>query len=139
MHASHHRSLTFPFPPPPPSRGAASPGCIDYSPFDCSKEPSLDLTLPDKTPLLCTAPNLFYVNGKAGIADNINALVAANKPPFFVTVYGGLKWTTAGDDPKTEFWNWYGNITLGLAANIVPVGAQEMARLAREAGALAVV
>ena len=111
--------------------------CIQYSPFDCSKELSLDLTLPDKTPVLCTAPNLFYVNGQAGVADRINALVAANKPPFFVTVYGGLKWTTGGNDPKTEFWNWWGNITLGLDTSIVPVGAQEMARLAREAGALA--
>jgi len=112
--------------------------CIDYASFNCSAAASLDLVLPDKTPLICTADDLFYVGGGPGcvacnIAANINKVSAANTAPFFITVYGGLKWTSADIDPKTEFWNLWGNITQQLNPNIVPVGAQEMARLAREA------
>ena len=113
--------------------------CIDYASFNCSAAASLDLALPDTTPLVCTAESLFYVGGGSGcvactIAANINKVARANAPPFFITVYGGLKWTSADIDPRTEFWNLYGNITAQLDADIVPVGAQEMARLAREAG-----
>lgn len=124
-------SLLSPLSPPPPPPGRC---CIQYAPFDCTQAASLDLVLPDSTPLICTPPDTFYIGGPAGIANNINKLAAANKPPFFITVYGLLKWTASGLDPTKEFWTAWGNITGGLDPNIVPVGAQEMARLAREAG-----
>lgn len=107
--------------------------CIHYATFDCTKAASLDLTLPDGTPLLCTNPDVFYIGGPAGVANNVNKLAAANKPPFFITVYGLLKWTASDMDPTKEFWAAWGNITEHLDPSIVPVGAQEMARLARAA------
>ena len=63
-------------------------------------------------------------------------MAAANAPPLFINVYGGLKWTASAQDPKSEFWTMWNDTVAALAKNIVPVGAQEMARLAREAGAL---
>ena len=88
---------------------------------------------PPPHPPVCR-PGPFSSGWPAGIASNINKLAAANKPPFFITVYGLLKWTASDLDPTKEFWTAWANITAGLDANIVPVGAQEMARLAREAG-----
>lgn len=107
--------------------------CIQYAPFDCSRSASLDLTLPDDTPLICTAADVFYIGGPAGIADNINKLAATHTPPFFITVYGLLKWTASDLDPTKEFWTAWGNITAHLDASVIAVGAQEMARLTREA------
>ena len=114
---------------------------IDYAYFDCSK--SLDQALPDGTPLLCTSsdPNLFYIPNSLGpvpcpsctLAQYINDVASAHAPPFFITVYGGLKWTTGDVDPQTEFWNLWGNTTAQLRPDVVVVGAQEMARLARDA------
>ena len=108
--------------------------CINYATFDCSKAASLDLMLPDNTPLICTAADVFYIGGPSGIAANINNLAAAHTPPFFITVYGLLKWTANDLDPTKEFWTAWANITSHLNSNIITVGAQEMARLAREAG-----
>lgn len=114
---------------------------IAYSYYDCSA--TLEQALPDGTPLLCTSsdPNLFYIPNSLGpvpcpsctLAGYINDVAAAHAPPFFITVYGGLKWTSAGVDPQTEFWNLWGNTTALLCEDVVVVGAQEMARLAREA------
>ena len=82
--------------------------CINYASFNCVAEASLDLTLPDSTPLICTDPSLFYVGGGPGcvacaISTNVNKVAAANKPPFFITVYGGLKWTSSDLNPDNEF------------------------------------
>lgn len=88
---------------------------------------------------MCTPGNIFYIPGSLGrtkcpsctLSDRINAVAAAGSQ--FVTVYGGLKWTASNLDPQTEFWNLWGDTINKLSDDIVPVGAQEMARLAREA------
>jgi hypothetical protein len=51
-------------------------------------------------------------------------------------VYGGLKWTADTADPATEFWTLWGATIDKLDTDIIAVGAQEMARLAKEARVL---
>mmetsp|Transcript_25717 Transcript_25717/g.55710 ORF Transcript_25717/g.55710 Transcript_25717/m.55710 type:complete len:136 (+) Transcript_25717:3-410(+) len=119
-------------------------GNIHYAYHDCNS--SLVSWLPDGTPLLCTnsgADDLFYIPGSMGkqscpsceLARRINAVAAAHQPPYFITVYGGLKWTAASGSPALEFWTLWSETLAKLDSNVVPVGAQEMARLARDAGA----
>merc|ERR1712008_318933 len=83
---------------------------IHYSYQNCQKRAALDSWQPDGTPVLCTNRSLFYVMGKMGgeaLANKIN-FVAANAPkPYFITVYGGLKWTAAGSDPKNSLYNFW--------------------------------
>jgi hyaluronoglucosaminidase len=50
-----------------------------------------------------------------------------------VSVYGGLKWKANAVSPEREFWPLWTEIIAKLDEDIVVVGAQEMARLAREA------
>ena len=48
-------------------------------------------------------------------------------------VYGGLRWTTTtGNTENTSLWHFWGETIANLDPDIVPVGAQEMARLAHE-------
>lgn len=121
-------------------------GNIKYSYFQCDQT-QLDMWQPDGTPLVCTAhgkDNLFYIPGcmhhpkcpSCELSRRINEVAAANKPPFFITVYGGLKWTASSQYPLEEFWTLWTNTIDKLDKNIIPVGAQEMARLAREARVL---
>jgi len=116
---------------------------IHYSYYDCDPT-QLDMWQPDGTPLVCTNTgknNLFYIPGSLGkqacpsceLARRINTVAAANKPPFFITVYGGLKWTSSGLDPDLEFWTLWGDTLAKLDPSIIAIGAQEMARLAAEA------
>ena len=52
-------------------------------------------------------------------------------------VYGGLRWTTTtGKTANTSLYTFWGDTIDNLDSNIVPVGAQEMARLAKEAHGL---
>ena len=47
---------------------------------------------------------------------------------------GGLRWTTTtGSTLNTSLFSFWGDTIAHLGPNIVPVGAQEMARLAHEA------
>ena len=135
---------------PRPASSTATPAVTATSPF-ASTAPGrtpfvpgekLNSWQPDGTPLLCTAKKgsqgtLFYISGIHGaeLAARINALAAAAPRPFFISVYGGLKWTASATDPKSEFWTMWADTLAALDEGIVPVGAQEMARLAREAGA----
>ena len=49
-------------------------------------------------------------------------------------MYGGLRWTTTtGNTNATSLFTFWGDTVAALDPDIVPVGAQEMARLAREA------
>ena len=109
---------------------------IHYSYYDCNGQ---DSTLPDGTPLVCTPHNVFYVMGSLGgqeLASRINAIAASQPAPNFISVYGGLRWTTTtGATNKTSLFSFWGDTIAALDDNIVPVGAQEMARLAREAAA----
>ena len=102
----------------------------------------LDVHQPDGTPVLCTATgnnNLFYVPKhvpanvscvSCELARRINAVAESN---HFVSVYGGLKWKAKAVSLEREFWPLWTEIVAKLNENIVVVGAQEMARLAREA------
>lgn len=105
-------------------------GKIHYSYYDCLDHSE---TLPDGTPLLCTPHNLFYVMGSLGgqkLADEINTFVKSQPPPTFLTVYGGLRWSTSSEGTnKTDLFSFWGDTISALDENIVPVGAQEMARL----------
>ena len=67
----------------------------------------------------------------AELSRRVNDIAAAGTK--FITVYGGLAWTKTHKSPQDEFWNLW-TATIGkLSPSIVPVGAQEMARLMREA------
>ena len=51
-----------------------------------------------------------------------------------ITAYGGLRWTTTtGMTDNTSLYHFWGTTIENLDSDIVAVGAQEMARLAREA------
>ena len=59
----------------------------------------------------------------------INAVAKSHAPPYFITVYGGLRWTTTtGASNKTSLFTFWGDTIDNLDEGIVPVGAQEMAR-----------
>lgn len=109
---------------------------IHYAYYACNQS-ALDAWLPDGTPLLCTSSEgLFYVMGSLGgdkLAARINA-VARQSGQQFITVYGGLRWTTTtGNTNATSLFTFWGDTIAHLDADVVPVGAQEMARLAHEA------
>ena len=109
---------------------------IRYAGHVCN-ESQLGSWQPDGTPLLCTSSKgLFYVMGSMGgeqLAKNINA-VADQPGNQFITVYGGLCWTTmTGATNKTCLFTFWGDTISNLDPDIIPVGAQEMARLAHEA------
>jgi hypothetical protein len=94
---------------------------------------------------VCTKSGIFYIPGALGhtpcpsctLSDRINAVAATRTThPLFITVYGGLKWTADTADPATEFWTLWGATIDKLDTDIIAVGAQEMARLAKEARVL---
>jgi len=110
---------------------------------DAWRCPELNLYSPsDGTPLICTAnePNLFYRNRQLNATDPGDDLAgrirtAANRyePPFFITVYGGLNWQPGSTGGKTEFWALLHATMSALGPGFVAVGADEMARLAKDA------
>ena len=72
--------------------------------------------------------------GGMKLAERVNAVAKAPGQGPFITVYGGLRWTTTtGGTLNTSLFSFWGETIANLDADIVPVGAQEMARLAREA------
>jgi hypothetical protein len=82
--------------------------------------------------------NLFYIPKhipmgvscvSCELARRINAVAESNR---FVSVYGGLKWKANAVPPEREFWPLWTETIAKLDVDIVVVGAQEMARLARE-------
>mmetsp|Transcript_25011 Transcript_25011/g.65223 ORF Transcript_25011/g.65223 Transcript_25011/m.65223 type:complete len:510 (-) Transcript_25011:223-1752(-) len=105
--------------------------------------PELNLFDPDTgTPVICTAhdPSLFYRNRNINqsdpgndLADRIRTVASQYDPPFFITVYGGLKWTASATSPKTEFFTLMHATMADLGEDFVAIGASEMARLARAA------
>merc|ERR1712228_666095 len=108
-------------------------GNIHYSYYQCNQS-NLDTWQPDGTPVLCTHGGLFYGMGNLGgeeLAKRINAVVAAAPKPYFITVYGGLKWTASASSDKDSIYNFWGDTISNLDDDIIPVGAQEMARLAQ--------
>ena len=104
------------------------------------KCPSLNMYSPaDGTPIICTShvPSLFYRNRDikqsdpgADLASKIRVASQEYSPPFFITVYGGLKWTAAKPNPLEEFWFMLNRTMEVLGPGYVAVGASEMARLA---------
>ncbi len=69
-------------------------------------------------------------------ARRIKKAASEHEPPFFILTYGGLHaFSGLFDDPRTEFWKLLHDTVARLGDDFVIVGAQEMARLAREAGA----
>lgn len=110
-------------------------GSIHYSYYKCNQS-AIDAWQPDGTPVLCTHGGLFYVMGNMGgeaLAKRINAVAESATKPYFITVYGGLKWTASAGGAKDSIYNFWGDTIAALDADIIPVGAQEMARLARAA------
>eukprot|EP00928_Gymnodinium_smaydae_P081607 TRINITY_DN65093_c0_g1_i1.p1 TRINITY_DN65093_c0_g1~~TRINITY_DN65093_c0_g1_i1.p1 ORF type:complete len:650 (+),score=107.54 TRINITY_DN65093_c0_g1_i1:243-1952(+) len=110
-------------------------GNIHYSYYSCNQS-ALDTWQPDGTPMVCTHGGIFYVMGDLGgkeLANRINTIARDAPRPYFITVYGGLKWTAAATKPTDSLYNFWGDAIAHLDADIVPVGAQEMARLARTA------
>ena len=81
---------------------------------DAYKCPSLNMYSPaDGTPIICTSnkPSLFYRNRAINqsdpggdLANRIRTASMEYEPPFFITVYGGLKWTAGTPNPLEEFW-----------------------------------
>eukprot|EP01045_Picozoa_sp_COSAG04_P000160 COSAG04_NODE_3_length_53939_cov_50.145431_50_plen_321_part_00 len=114
-------------------------GNIKYSYYQCD-ESNVDTWQPDGTPVLCTHSGVFYVMGSMGgekLASHINAIAANHSKPYFITVYGGLRWTTTtGMTKNTSLYSFWGDAIANLDPGIEAVGAQEMARLAREAHGL---
>ena len=90
----------------------------------------------DRTPIICTATNLFYRNaglhpsypGK-DLADRIRNVSQRYEPPFFITVYGGLNWQPGSTSGKTEFWSLLHSTVNALGTDFITIGADEMARL----------
>jgi hypothetical protein len=111
-------------------------GNIKYSYHPCN-ESQLDTWQPDGTPLLCTSSKgLFYVMGSLGgakLAERINT-VARQPGQQFITVYGGLRWTTTtGSTRNTSLLSFWGDTIDAPDEDIVPAGAQEMVWLGRDA------
>jgi len=105
--------------------------------------PELNLYSPaDGTPIICTAnsPNLFYRNRKLDpanpgkdLAERIRTVAAEYRPPFFITIYGGLNWQPGSTGGKTEFWTLLHATMAELGSDFVAIGASQMARLAKDA------
>eukprot|EP00040_Diaphanoeca_grandis_P022230 m.118956 g.118956 ORF g.118956 m.118956 type:complete len:610 (-) comp28713_c0_seq1:105-1934(-) len=111
---------------------------IGYANYICAQTED-DQWLPDGTPFVCTNPDLFYIPGALG-HQNCSACElskritdVADAGTQFITVYGGLAWTASSVNPQNDFWNLWSATVEKLGSNITVVGAQEMARLAREA------
>ena len=120
------------------------------------KCPVLNQNAADGTPLICTAdqglgnqsfddhcgswPSLLYRNRGiwpadpgADLAARIRSIAGKYEPPFFVTVYGGLKWTAGGQDPRQEFFTLMHSTMEELGSeHFKAIGASEMARLAKD-------
>lgn len=102
----------------------------------------LNMWQDDGTPIICTGgpPYLFYfADGldkkcpSCDFASRIETVAKRHKPPFFLTTYGGLHWTSAAQEPKKEFWTLLHDTMSRLGDDYVAIGAQEMARLSRQA------
>ena len=113
-------------------------GVIKYAYHACDQA-KLDVWTADGTPIVCTASSgVFYVMPSIGggkqLAQHINT-VAGNGTQF-ITTYGGLRWTTTTSNSKNDnLYTFWGDTIANLNDDIIAVGAQEMARLAREAHA----
>jgi len=126
------------------SRYAAAAGTaptmyLPHPPIAGCSLTQLDVYQPDGTPVLCTAKGLFYIPKHVPrnvscvscyLAGSINAVAKSN---HFVSVYGGLRYKAKAVPPEREFWLLWTGIIAKLDEDIVVVGAQEMARLLREA------
>ena len=56
----------------------------------------------------------------------VNALAKAHPPPNFITVYGGLRWTTTTGRTKNEsLYSFWGDTIKALDDGIVPVGGAQ--------------
>ena len=56
--------------------------------------------------------------------------------PIHLSRYGGLRWTTTTESSEeTSLYRFWGDTIANFDPDIIPVGAQEMARLAHEAHA----
>lgn len=110
---------------------------------DAFRCPELNLYSPvDGTPIICTpnTPNLFYrnrglnaTNPAADLAGRIRTAAARYRPPYFITVYGGLAWQPGTAEGPLEFWTLLNGVMQDLGPGFVAVGASEMARLAASA------
>ncbi len=117
-----------------------------FKPWRCEPDGG-NLVLADgRTPLICTSnsPQLFYYSTtlnascpSCDLAARITTVARRQPPPHFVSVYGGLQ-ANGGVEIKSprNFWTLIRDTVSRLDESIVPVGAAEMARLAREAAAL---
>ena len=117
-----------------------------YKPWRCEPDGG-NLVLADgRTPLICTSnsPQLFYYSTtlnascpSCDLAARITTAARRQPRPHFVSVYGGLQ-ANGGVEIKSprNFWPLIRDTVSRLGDDIVPVGAAEMARLAREAAAL---
>lgn len=69
----------------------------------------------------------------ADLASRIRAVAASLPSPAFVLCYGGLAWQADARSPKLDFYTLQKTALAALGDEFVPIGAQEMGRLAREA------
>jgi len=73
---------------------------ITHAYYPCN-ESKLASWQPDGTPVVCTHGGLFYVMGSLGsdyLSSKINQQAKAGQQ--FITVYGGLRWTTTTGNTK---------------------------------------
>ena len=121
--------------------GAVAQGKAPFDPWHC---PSDNLLLPEGTPLVCASglPNLFYYSGgldahcpSCDLARRIEQAATKQPPPFFVLVYGGLQaFGGVENASKKSFFTLLEDTVARLEPHkYVTVGADEMARLAKEA------
>ena len=143
------------------AKAGQAPGAFVAQPLTGSpgymKCPVLNQNAADGTPLICTAdqglgnqsfddhcgawPSLLYRNRgiwaadpSADLAARIQTIAGKYEPPFFVTVYGGLKWTAGGQDPELELFTLMHATMEELGSeHFKAIGASEMARLAKDA------
>ena len=108
---------------------------------DAFKCPRLNFRANDGTPVICTSnsPNLFYRNRGLSpshpaqdLAARIFQAASASDDVRFITVYGGLNWQPGSTGGKTEFWTLLSDTMKLLGDDFVPIGSNEMARLAKE-------
>ena len=107
---------------------------------DCVSLYDLHTYRADGTPIICTAhsPSLFYRNRHISqkdpakdLSSRIRKVSRRYKPPFFITVYGGLKWTASDTSPNTEFFTLMHATMADLGSDFEAIGASEMARLSK--------
>eukprot|EP00931_Biecheleriopsis_adriatica_P102528 TRINITY_DN77484_c0_g1_i1.p1 TRINITY_DN77484_c0_g1~~TRINITY_DN77484_c0_g1_i1.p1 ORF type:complete len:600 (+),score=107.81 TRINITY_DN77484_c0_g1_i1:26-1801(+) len=125
-----------------PSAYVSQPTNWDFTFLSSLQCPRLNNWQRDGTPVVCTPDNdpwlFYYADGlnktcpSCDLAERIKKHAEKYEPPVFVNTYGGLHWTANAQEPLKEFWTLLQDTMSKLGDEYVVIGAQEMARLARQ-------